>query len=442
MPRRITILTVIALFLQPITVSIARADLITITGAEQFVAAGIGHKTGDTDHRYVDELIPDPPQGLGDADLNISLAQYGVSVSGSLASVFENGRITANGSGTASSEWGNNPSEADDVHGGSGASFTLHFTADSTPAYLHISGQISVHMDRFPNLHPDETLAYVRFSADDGGALTRLWQVELDGQDDEISLTFEHGLWLQSGRNYVLEAYAETGTTADQEHTELNSRTAAFSLSATIDQSDSSDRYFLKDYLPLTDGTVWNYLQTYSDGHKDYEVHCIGGTQLINDIMTHKMWQFDSGELYDHDYSYESLAWTQEGLKIYKLVCSDGSYLMYDPPSIRFPASIRIGETFRHSCEITQYDSSGHVVGSRPYGIELTFEGIEDVKVLAGSFARCLKLSGKEVDEGHEAEIIYWLASGIGEVKRVFPDDEERELIYFTGRGKIYYPAN
>jgi hypothetical protein len=255
-------------------------------------------------------------------------------------------------------------------------------------------------------------------------------------------MTFEHGLWLQSGRNYVLEAYAETGTTADSEHTELNSRTAAFSLSATIDQSDSSDRYFLKDYLPLADGLVWNYLQTYADGHKDYEVLCIGGSEPINGATAYKRWQFDSGELDSYDYSYESLAWTQEGLKLYKLVCSDGPYLTYDPPAIQFPASIRTGETFRHSCTITKYDSSGHIVDSWPYSIELTLEGIEDVKVLAGNFARCLKLSGKEVDEGQEAEIIYRLAPGIGEVKRVFPNNEERELIYFTGRGKIFYPAN
>jgi hypothetical protein len=154
------------------------------------------------------------------------------------------------------------------------------------------------------------------------------------------------------------------------------------------------------------------------------------------------MWQFDSGELDSYDYSYESLAWTQEGLKLYKLVCSEGSYLTYEPPAIKFPASIRVGETFRHSCEITEYDSSGHIVDSWPYSIELTLDGVEDVEVLAGSFARCLKLSGTEADEGHESELTYWLAPGIGEVKRIFPGDEERELISFTGRGKTYCPGN
>jgi hypothetical protein len=97
MQRRTTILTVIAVYLQLTTAATARADLITITDAEQCVGTGIGYKTNEIDNRYIDEIIPDPPQGLGDADLNISLAQYGVSVSGSLASVFEDGRFTANG---------------------------------------------------------------------------------------------------------------------------------------------------------------------------------------------------------------------------------------------------------------------------------------------------------------------------------------------------------
>ena len=426
--------------LQFAKVTATSADLVTITNAEQQIGAGIGYQTDGIDHRFIDELIPDPPQGLTDADLNISLAQYGVSVSGSLASVFEDGRFTANGSSTASSEWGNNPSGADDVHGGSGASFTLRFTKGSTPAHLHIIGQTSVSMDRFPNIYPEETFAYVRLSTDDGGTLTRLWQVALDGRDDETSLAFDHGLWLEDDTQYVFEAYSQSGTRTNSEHSELNSRTAGFSLTATVDESDSSDRYFLKDYFPLAGGIVWSYLQTYADGHKNYETHCIGGTQLINDVMTHKMWEFDSGELEDCGYWYECMAWTEEGLTTYKSVCSDGTCFICDPPLIRFPASIRIDETFKHSCEITEYDKYDRITAAWPYSIELTLERVEDIEVLAGNFTQCLWLSGTEIDEGQEAEIIYWLAPGVGEIKRVFPDEEERELIYFTERGKTYYP--
>jgi hypothetical protein len=435
-------LTFIAAALQIAMHATVRADLITLTDAEQFIGAGIGYKTNGIDNRYIDEIIPDPPQGLGDADLNISLAQYGVSLSGSLASVFEDGRFNADGSSIASSNWGNNPYEADDVHGGSGASFVLHFTKVSTQAYLHITGQISVGIDRYPNLHPEETFAYVRLSTDDGGTLMQLWQVALDGGDEETSRTFEHGLWLDSDKNYVLKAYTETGTTSDPDHTELNSHTAAFSLAATVSDSDNTDIYFLKDYYPLADGLVWSYLQTYTDGHKNYQVNCMGGTQLIDEIVTHKMWEFDNSQLDRYDYAYKCIAWTKEGLTEYKSVFPDGSYTICEPPLVRFGTSIRTGKSFKHSCTITKYDSSAQVVDSQPYSMELTLEGVEDIEVTAGSFARCLKLSGNEIDEGQEANVIYWLAPGIGEVKRVFQNEEERELIYFTGRSKIHYPAD
>ncbi len=140
MMHRITILTIITVPLQFAMVTAAWADSITITDAEQCVGAGIGHESDGIDHRFMDELIPDPPQGPGNADLNISLAQYGVSVSGSLDSVFEDDHVTANGSSSASSEWSDYPSRANDVHGGSGASFVLHFTRGSTPAHFHITG--------------------------------------------------------------------------------------------------------------------------------------------------------------------------------------------------------------------------------------------------------------------------------------------------------------
>jgi len=442
MLRQITILSIIVLSFQFIMVTVTSADLIIVTDAEQQVGAGIGYQTDRIDHRFIDELIPDLPQGFGDADLNISLAQYGVSVSGSLASVFEEGRFTAKGSSSASSKWDDYPYEADDVHGGSGVSFVLHFTKGSTQAYLHITGQISVGMDRYPNLYPEETLAYVRLSTDDGGTLTRLWQVAMDGRDDETSTTFDHGLWLESGQNYVLEAYTESATTAAPEYSELNSRTAAFSLAATVDENDSSNRYFLKDYFSLAEGITWNYIQTYADGHKNYEVFCIGGTEQINDAVTHKRWQFDSGELYNRDYSYESLAWTKEGLKLYKIVYSDGSYSICDPPAIEAPVSIRIGETFKHSCTMTEYNAAGNIMNSSPYGRELTLDGVEDIEVLAGSFTQCLKLSGKFTEEENESQITIWLAPGIGPVKSIFSDNENSELISLTSQGKTYCPAD
>lgn len=198
----------------------------------------------------------------------------------------------------------------------------------------------------------------------------------------------------------------------------------------------------LEEYFPLAEGVTWNYLQTYRDGRRDYEIYCIGSTEAVNGEAANKRLQFDSGDLEEHDYSYDCMAWTEEGLKMYKRVHSDGSYTTYDPAMIQLPRVIRIGETFKHTSNRTEYDAGGNVTHSGPYVIELTLEGEEDVEVLAGSFNGCLKFSGTEGDEGNQDDLILWLAPRIGEVKRIFTGSENRELISFTGRGITYCPGD
>jgi len=198
----------------------------------------------------------------------------------------------------------------------------------------------------------------------------------------------------------------------------------------------------LQGYFPLTEGITWNYLQTYADGSKEYEVFCIGGTETVNSVVTNKQWEFDSGELEEYDYSYDCLAWTKEGLEMHKVFCSDGSYAMYDPPVVLLPHLIRIGESFTYNSTRIDYGADGNVLGSSPYRIELTLQGEEDVEVPAGTFTGCLRFSGREEDEGVEAELTLWLAPGIGDVKRVYTGFEDRELISFTRQGITRCPSD
>ena len=199
--------------------------------------------------------------------------------------------------------------------------------------------------------------------------------------------------------------------------------------------------YLLKQYYPLSEGKTWNYLQTYEDGHKNYEVHCIGGSGEVDDVTANREYEFDSGELEYYNYAYNCLAWTKEGLKTYKGVCSDGTYNLYDPPAIVLPRMIRIGEAFSSEGTRTYYDVDGNETDSWEYSIELTLEGVEDIEVPAGSFDGCLKFSGNEVDEGEEADLTLWLAPGIGEVKREL-GTEVRELISFTEHNTTYHPGD
>lgn len=421
--------------------SSAMAGLITVTDAEQGVGGGIGYSSAGVDYPYVDQLIPDPPQGPGDAKLDISLTQYGVSILWSLASVFGEDYVIATGSGTASSDWDDHPTDADDVHGGGGSRFAIDFATGSVPVYLRIKGRLMITIVGSADFHPEETFTYVKLSSRNGQILTKIWELALDGRDTETLVPIKHGLWLDTNQNYVLDAYAESGTTATPDHTGPNSRKAQFSITVTFSDSATSDVYFLREYFPLVEGVTRNYLQTYSDGRKNYEVHCVGGTELADGVVTHKEWEFDSGELEYYDYFYECMAWTKEGLRIYKTVASDGSHVTCSPPAIVLPASIRVGQTFRHSCTLTDRDSYGSAIGSWSYSMEMTLEGEEDITVKAGRFPGCLKFSGTEEDEGEVSRFSIWYAPGIGEVRSLFHGTESRELISLTRRGKTYSPG-
>jgi hypothetical protein len=210
-----------------------------------------------------------------------------------------------------------------------------------------------------------------------------------------------------------------------------------------VGNAGGSHKYILGQYYPLSEGITWNYLQTYAGGNKNYEVYCVGGTEVVNNETAKRLWGFDSGnfEEGEPDYSYECMAWTKEGLKKYKRICSDGSYRIYDPPMIKFPHRIQAGETFSNTTNIIKYDDDGNRVESSTLNLKITLEGEEDVEILAGNFTKCLKFSGTESDEYSADNFTLWLANGIGEVKSTYAEFD-RELVSFTGEGKTFCPAH
>ena len=201
-----------------------------------------------------------------------------------------------------------------------------------------------------------------------------------------------------------------------------------------------AQRYDLKPYSPLRKGITWNYLQTYNDGSKNYEVYCIGGTETVNGKVTKKIWEFDSGELAFYDHSYDCKAWTTEGLKLYKSATSAGDYTIYDPPAVILPVTMRVGRTFQYTSTRTEYDPSGIVTSTGPFIIELTLMGKETITVRSGQY-NCLKLSGREFDM-QWWDFTIWLAPGVGEVKRVYTGVEDRELLSFTREDTTRYPVD
>jgi hypothetical protein len=213
----------------------ALGDLINITGAAQQVGGGVGYNDSDgVSHDDPDQFVPLVPQGPTDAYLNLSVANYGVSILASLDSLFSEDEIVAGGSASASAVWGTQPLGASDNHGGGGSTFTLSFTKDSSPAYFYINGKIDLRIEGDPGRHPDDVFAYVRLSSDDGGGVTTIWEEAADGGNGDISLHVAHGLWLETGKTYLLEAYEQAAAgIIIEDSTASQSNIASFSFTAT-----------------------------------------------------------------------------------------------------------------------------------------------------------------------------------------------------------------
>lgn len=234
--RKIILQILIVLLIQCILGATAFGDSI-MTDAGQAIGAVIGYQyPWGTDNTVEEQLVPDPPQGLSNADLDITLEHYGVSVSASLTSTFSEDQVTADGLSTTSAYWGDqpvfdgdHPDDANDVHGGAGPTFRLYFTEGASPVYVSITGLFNINLDGYASLNPMETRVSMTLS--DGSGI--IWHKSLDGTDAQTSKIVGYGLWLETGQNYQFQAFVEAATHASDEHPALHSRTASFSLYVT-----------------------------------------------------------------------------------------------------------------------------------------------------------------------------------------------------------------
>jgi hypothetical protein len=227
--KRIVLFFVVAQF---VVCTTALGNLINMTGAEQQLGGRTAYTNSLGEETDPIQWVPEPPQGLSDANLTLSLANYGVSTSASLDSQFSEDQIVADGSAFASAVWGSQPTDAFDVHGGGVSTFTVDFSTSSSPAYFYVNGQLNVDMEVDETRHPDEVFAYVRLSSADG---TQIWQIQEfgSGTPGNVSVRVAHGIWLDPSQSYYLEAFATGNTVAAADTPLFKTRTASFSFTAT-----------------------------------------------------------------------------------------------------------------------------------------------------------------------------------------------------------------
>jgi hypothetical protein len=213
--------------------SLALGGQITMTNAEQQVGGMVGWAMWEEDHPVDEDWDPESPQGLGNANLNVSVGYEGLSTTASLASVLLDDEVMVGGASNTSAHWTLKPLEATDVHGASGARFALYFTRGPSAAYFRVFGEIGVEMDGYDWIGPLENYVHVILSTDDG--MTTVWEELLYGADIATWIPVGHGVWLEEGKTYLMEAYAQTATHTENSEPQL--RTAWFSLTAGISQS-------------------------------------------------------------------------------------------------------------------------------------------------------------------------------------------------------------
>lgn len=215
---------------------------ITMVDAEQQVRARSAYMDDGIEYIAELELDPEFPQGLGDANLSVSVSKNGADGSASLTSLFKKSgikdQVTVSCSTQAVAQWGEypEPEEVDDVHGNGTGEFHLRFKT-SHQGYIQINGLLKVDVIFSPSVYPEETCAWLRLDRIDDGQLTRIWTAALDGSDLQTSLGVDDVISLEADQEYYLSALAGSTAPAWWEYPDVKVRKASFSFTAIIDDS-------------------------------------------------------------------------------------------------------------------------------------------------------------------------------------------------------------
>ena len=216
----------------------------------------------------------------------------------------------------------------------------------------------------------------------------------------------------------------------------------------------AQQRYSLKKYFPLTEGATWTYMTVKTPDPNDIEVYSMAkiSDQNQNKGTIFRRFLVDSGE---PPYSYEDMNWTKNGLEVYKtgekdLLGVGGGHTLYDPPLMRFPASMTIGQAFEQTGIASEYvNGNENPIGSYNFTWKITLAGIENqnLETYIGTFSGCLRFEVEfKTQDGNGATIeeekwSFWLARGFGVVRSAeVPGPEHTEILSFTKGTKTYYP--
>lgn len=199
--------------------------------------------------------------------------------------------------------------------------------------------------------------------------------------------------------------------------------------------------YDLQDYYPLAQGNAWTYyaLQWSPGSRKEAEVEIqrIGLQETINGVST---WRQERTEPNETSPEYENVAWSEEGLFIYRRAEKDNGILSVETcatPLMLLPRQMDVGDSRQSS-----FSCGGDMQGT----VTHTLQGIENVSVEAGNFTDCLKMHLDIRGAGWTSDEAWWLCRDVGQVKSTTTEETEgqetgheiQELRWATVNGTHY----
>lgn len=166
----------------------------------------------------------------------------------------------------------------------------------------------------------------------------------------------------------------------------------------------------LIDYYPLKNGNLWIYEK--GDGVLIEEEAIVGGDGCPLQTTV---------KIVRSDGSCMCLSVDSEGVKLHKDFGIYDDSNIYPEPLMLFPFDIEDKKSYKGKQRYLVQEGNASLEGLNSY--EIQFVGKEDVVVPAGEFADCIKIletSSWEEGETYGADkVFYWLARGIGIVKKV-----------------------
>jgi hypothetical protein len=172
----------------------------------------------------------------------------------------------------------------------------------------------------------------------------------------------------------------------------------------------------IKDYYQLKEGNSWNYIAP-PTWKGDYISQMETGSDFRIDGKN-----YSTISHFDATKAAKILAFVKEkGILYFGEDFADKTFVRFDKPQVWFPEKVKIGTETNIETDFTRTLTNGKT-NRGTYKLKQKYVSIEDVKVTAGEFKKCLRIESEsfwDLGDGRKARTIsvYHYAKNVGVVK-------------------------